>query len=150
MGKPEVLWGGTPILLLVPVTSQSPGVPGPVTWGEWGCWIPSSLWGLALGNATVGWARWGQAPAKVNSATDIPRLHVLTDAPVPGTWANEVLFTPPNPPLPHTCAPAHVFPLGLFWVQPGACSIPFPQGLRLWRGQGWVWHCFGHGASTWS
>lgn len=88
MGEPEVLWGGTPILLPVPITLQCPACQRQCHWGEWGCWIPSRPWGLALGNAAVGRARREQAPAKVNSATDVPRLRVLTDAPVPGAWAS--------------------------------------------------------------
>lgn len=150
MGESEVLWAGTPILLPLPVTLSVPRGARGSDMGGMGLLDPLQAEGTGAGNAAMGWARWEQAPAKVNSATDIPRLHVLTDALVPGAWAKGVLSTPLNPPLPHTCAPARVFPLGLFWEQPGTCSIPFPQGLRLWRGQGWVWHCFGHGASAWS
>lgn len=96
MGESEVLWAGTPILLPLPVTLPVPRGARGSDMGGMGLLDPLQAEGTGAGNAAMGWARWEQAPAKVNSATDIPRLHVLTDALVPGAWAKGVLSTPPK------------------------------------------------------
>lgn len=139
-----------PSCWLCPSPLYVQGCWGAVLPGGVGFWPPSRLRGRALGEAAVGRARRElRAAAKVNSAIAVPRLRVLTGAPVPRAYATGVLPTPPIL-LFLTRAPVLVFLLGLFWEQPGACSIPFPQGPELRRGQGRAWHCFGHQASMWS
>lgn len=151
LGKQEMLWGGTsPPAGCVRHLSTCRDAGGQCCRGDVGFWPPSRLRGRALGEAAVGRARRElRAAAKVNSAIAVPRLCVLTGAPVPRAYATGVLPTPPIL-LFLTRAPVLFFLLGLFWEQPGACSIPFLQGSELRWSQGRAWHCFGHQASMWS
>lgn len=79
--------------------------------------------------------RQGEAGAEAVRPSQSQLSHRCSQAPCadgrPSAWGLCKWGATPRPPslsLPHTCAPAWVFPPGLLWEQPGVGSIPFPQG----------------------
>lgn len=122
--------------------------------GCWGAVLPGGVGALAplqAVRAGAGRSRCRQSEAGAAHPSQSQLSHCRSQAPCADgcpsarglcNWG--AMHTPlcPEPPLPHTCAPVLVFLLGLFWEQPGACSIPSPRGWSCGgakAGLGTVW-----------